>query len=247
MPIAAFLPAIIGAAGSIGGALAGRHASGGSSGSSGSTPLLPPGLDQQGLLGTIGAQKGISDWFNTTGQSTFGGGMDQLKQIIPYYNTLFSGNRQAILEAAAPEIATINDQFNAPRTEAMLSGRGSALMPDLEAKRQAAISNYIFGVRPAAADKLTGIAQGLMSLGSSQVGAGADVLGRTAGELIDYNSVIRGLQARGAEQSSTMWGQLGTQLGGILSQIFHSGGGSGGSNPPILPSIYPPGVPVIRS
>lgn len=236
--LAPFIPQIIGLGGSLIGSLLGNKKS--KSASSASTPLLPPGLDQSGLLDQMKKQAGIGDFLNTTGKATLGQGSDTLAGPLKYLQGILGGDRTSIMEAAAPEIAAINAQFQAPLTEANLMGRGTALLPDTEAKRQSAISNFIFQQRPQAADKLTGIAQNLMNLGTTQSGMGADIYGKTSGQLIDYNAVIRGLQAQGARDTASMYGQLGTSIGGLLSQILMKkpGGSSGGGTPPILPTPW---------
>lgn len=225
MPIAALLPALIMAGGSIGSSLIARHGSGG-----GKTPLLPAGLDQNALLSSINTQKGLASTFQTQGNDLLGKGQGVLNQPLDYFSKILGGDRTKIMEAMAPGIAAINAQFKAPLTEAGITGRGSALAPDLEASKQSAISNQIFQAQPAAADKLTGIAQGLMNLGVNQEQAGAGVAGDVSKELLDYNAIIRGIQASQSSQSSSAFAGLGASLGPILARVL-SGGGSGPASP----------------
>jgi hypothetical protein len=230
IPLIALLPAIIGAGGMIGSSLINK------SGKGSKTPLLPPGLDQNALLSTIGQQKDLSSFLTNEGKTTLGQGHDTLHAPLKFYGDILGGDRTAMMETLAPEIAAINAQFKAPLKEAGLTSRGSALMPDLEASRQSSISDLFFKERPAAADKLTGIAQNLMNIGTSQLGLGADTLGSAARETLDYNAIIRGIQAKGAEQSSQMFGALGNSLGPILQKIL--GGGTGKTNPVLnLPGV----------
>lgn len=225
MPIAALLPAIIGAGGAISSSLI-NH--GGSSGSSSGT-LLPAGLDQKGLLDLVSQQKDLGGFLQGEGRTTLGQGRQTLTQPLDFFSSLLSGDRTALNEKLAPEIAAINAQFAQPLKEATLTGRGGALASDLNASKQAAISNLMFQERPQAADKLASIAQGLMSLGTQQVGGGASILGQAGGQVLDYNSIIRGIQAQTRNDSANMFGQLGMALGPILQTILGGRGGSGSS------------------
>jgi hypothetical protein len=237
MPIAALLPAIIGAGGAIGSSLISRHGRGGG----GSTPLLPPGLDQNALLADINQQKSLASTFQTQGASLLGQGQGALNLPLDFYRTILGGDRTAMTQALAPELAAINAQFRAPLTEAGITGRGSALASDLSAGKQSAISNLFFQERPAAADKLTGIAQGLMNLGLSSEQMGAGVLSDATHETLDYNAIIRGIQAQQSAQTAGLFGSLGASLGPILAQVLGGlhGGSSGGPAAPPVPTIDP--------
>lgn len=224
MPVAALLPAIIGAGTAITGLLSNRGSSGGSSNSS----VLPSSLDQTALSSMIGKQTGLADFFTDTGKSTLNKGGSTLQGPLDFYQSILGGDRTAMSEALAPEVAAINAQFRQPLKEAQITGRGGALAPDLEASKQSAISNLLFQERPAAADKLASIAQGLMGLGTQQMGLGANTLGQAGGELLDYNSIIRGIQAQTRGDSANMWGQLGMSLGPILQAILGGSKSSGG-------------------
>lgn len=234
IPIAA---ALIGAGGSIGSSLINRKKSGGSSASA--TPLLPPGLDQNALLSTVNQQKDLAALFQKQGADFLSQGGNTLEGPLKYLQGILGGDRTAIMEAMAPEVASINAQFRAPLAQAGITGRGTSLAPDLEASRQSAISNQMFQARPAAADKLTGIAQGLMNLGATQEGLGANVLSTASKEILDYNAIIRGIQAQQSAQSAGAWGALGQSLGPILAQVI---GGMQGDEGGVSPISLPPGV-----
>ena len=232
MPLAA-IPAVIGASligggTSIGASLLSKHGSGSK------TPLLPAGLDQNALLSSINTQKGLADTFKTQGADFLGQGHDVLSQPLKYLQGILGGDRTALMETLAPEIAAINAQFKAPLNMAGITGRGTSLQPDLEAGKQSAISDLFFKERPAAADKLTGIAQGLMNLGLGSQQAGAGVAGDVSKEILDYNGIIRGIQASQASQSAGAMGTLGASLGPILATILS--GNKGGT-----PSVTLPG------
>lgn len=213
MPIAAFLPAIIGAAGSIGGALLSRKGSGGSE-------LLPAGLDVKALQDALGAQKELGGFLTRQGQQN-------LDDPLNFYQGIVGGDRTSMMQTLAPEISAINAQYEAPLTEAKLQGRNSSLIPDIEAQRQGRISDLMFGLRPQAADKLSSIAMSLLNQGS---GALSDV----SGKLVDYNAIMRGIQQQGQARSSSMWSSLGGSLGNILSGILTPGGGG------TMPSVPTP-------
>lgn len=216
MPAALAIP-LITAAVSAGGGIASSLIN--KSGSKNST-LLPQGLDQTALLGDINAQRDLSKLFQSQGADLLGQGRSTLNKPLSYYSDILGGDRTKIMEQMAPGIAAINAQFRAPLTEAGISGRGSALAPDLEASKQSAISNQIFQAQPAAADKLTGIAQGLMGLGVNQEQAGAGVLSDAAHETLNYDAIIRGIQAQQSSQNSGMFGALGSTFGPLLKQVL---------------------------
>lgn len=206
MPIAAFLPAIIGAAGSIGGALLSKRGSGGSE-------LLPAGLDVKALQDAIGSQKELGGFLTRQGQ-------ENLDDPLNFYQSIIGGDRTNMMQTLAPEISAINAQYQAPLTEAKLQGRESSLVPDIEAQRQGRISDLMFGLRPQAADKLSSIAMSLLNQGGNTM---SDV----SGKLVDYNVIMRGIQQQGQARSSSMWSSLGGSLGNILSGILTPGGGGG--------------------
>lgn len=228
MPIAMAIPAIIGAAGSIGGALINRGSSGG--GSSASGPLLPAGLDQNALQGLIGKQTDLGELLKGFGTSTLNRGENALRGPLSYFDSILSGDRGSMMEALAPEVAAVNAQYQAPLKEASIMGRGSALQPDLEAKRQSDISNLFFQQRPMAADKLTSIAQGLMALGTQQTGMGGQILQGASRDVLDYNSIIRGIQAQTRNDTPALFSQLGQSLGPILAAVLGGRGGSSSSS-----------------
>ena len=235
-----FIPAIIGAAGTIGGSLLANR------GRSSST-LLPAGLDTTALQKAVTGQQALGNRIAGEGFDTFGQGSTNLQGPLSFYNALLSGDRNTMTETLAPEISAINAQFNAPLREAALFGRNTGLIPDMQAQKQSAISDLFFRQRPMAADKISNIAQQLMSLGTQQQGIGADVLGRTTGQILDYNSIIRGMQQRGSEQNAAMWGQLGSQLGPVLGQVLGGvlGGTGGASTPKAPPVVLPPINPTV--
>jgi uncharacterized protein YbjQ (UPF0145 family) len=220
------------------------------------TPLLPPGLDQQGILQGNQRQIGVGDYLFNTGKQTFGQGSNTLQDPINFYQKLLSGDRTALMENLAPEIAAINQQFQAPLQQAALTGRETSLQPDLEASRQSAISNLFFQERPKAADALTGISQNLMNLGAQQAYQGGQTYGQANRDLIDYNSVIRGLQYQGSRDSAAQAGTLGESLGALISRLLNVGKGGGtpavnlpgASNLPTIPFELPtpvlPGIDV---
>lgn len=228
MPIAAMaIPAIIGAGGSIASSLINR---GGRGGGSSSGTLMPAGLDQNALLGLVNKQRDQSDLMFRHGEQSLNRGDNALSGPLSYFSNILGGDRNSMVEALAPEVAAINAQYQAPLKEASIMGRGSALQPDLEAKRQSDISNMFFQQRPMAADKLTGIAQSLMALGTQQTGMGGQMLQGASQDVLDYNSIIRGIQAQTRNDTPAMFASLGQSLGPILAAVL-GGSGGGGSAP----------------
>lgn len=240
MPLAALAPELIGLGSTIVGGLMGRH---NQPSTGGAGPLLPSGLDQGGLLNLINKQTGMGDALSLRGTSTLDRGESTLTGPLNYFSSILSGDRGSLMEALAPEVAAVNAQYQAPLKEASIMGRGSALQPDLEAKRQSDISNLFFQQRPMAADKLTSIAQGLMALGTQQTGMGGQMLQGASRDVLDYNSIIRGIQAQTRNDTPAMFASLGQSLGPLLASILGGIGGKGGGGW----GDFNPGFPVIKN
>lgn len=213
----------------------------GSSSSSSSSALLPPGLDSSAIVSGLNKQTGVADWMTEAGKNAFNRGNTLLDKPIDYNSAILGGDRTAIMESLAPEVAAVNAQFQAPLAQAMITGRNTALQPDVEASRQAAISSMMFGARPAASDKLTNIAQGLMNLGTQQTGGGASIYGRTTGDILDYNKIIQGMRFQASRDRAADMGRLGTSIGGLISQILlNRKGAEGPAAPKAPPIVLPP-------
>ena len=216
MPIAAAVPAIVGAVGSVGSALLSR-----------------PSKTTQGALGGLsdllqtevaGGQKGLQASGPMLRQSTNATG-----SVGNYLQSLLSGGRTEAMQAAAPEVNTILSQYDtAKKSLSQFAPRGggtNAQLANLPFQESGAITNLLAGERSQAAQNLTSLGLGEGSVASSLLprdsGAGSS--------LLNY-----GLQNQA--QQGAMFGQVGTSLGTLLGSIF-SGGTSSGSDWQGFPTI----------
>ena len=203
MPAAA-IPALIGAAGSIGGALLNRNQAGKQS------------SQQQAMLN----QELSAGGFGLTQAGKLGRmGTGALGQTQNYLNSLLGGGQPA-MEAAAPEVNTILSQYDTAKKSlsefAPRGGGTNARMADLPFQESGAITNLLAGERGQAAQSLASLGLGEGSLASSLLprdsGAGSSLLNYALGN---------------KAQQGAMWGGVGTSIGTLLGQIFKSGGSSG--------------------
>jgi hypothetical protein len=160
------------------------------------------------------------------GSDLLGRGVETLGKPLSYYEGLL-GNRQEALTAAAPEISTIQGQFDtAARAVSEFTPRGggrTAASSELPFTKQAAIQDVISKQRPAAAQGITQIGQLLSELGLSeesianmlsQLGIGAE------------QSSLQGFEARGdlllgkSGQSAKEATDLGTAAGVIAAVLI---------------------------
>lgn len=209
MPIAAAaVPALIGAAGSIGGALLSSHKSSSTQGAlSGLGDLLKTQV-QGGQAGLKAAEPLLA-----SSGGALGTAQDYLQSLL--------GGGQSAMEAAAPEINTILSQYDtAKRSLSQFAPRGggtNATLAELPFKESGAITNLLAGERG-------GAARSLASLGLGEAGTASSLLPRPSGagsSLLQY-----GLGEQ--RQQGQMFGQAGSAVGSLLGTLL-PGGWSGSS------------------
>jgi hypothetical protein len=126
----------------------------------------------------------LSDILNIQGQEKIGEGgkllgrgISTLDEPLSYYEGLM-GSRQEALTAAAPEISTIQGQFDtAAKAVEEFSPRGGGRVQqsaELPFAKRAAIQDVITKQRPEAAKGITDIGKFLSSLGLSEEGFGLE-------------------------------------------------------------------------
>jgi hypothetical protein len=153
-------------------------------------------------------------------------GVDTLGAPLSYYQGLL-GNRQEALTAAAPEISTIQGQYNtAAKAVSEFSPRGGGRVAqgsELPFTKQAAIQDVINKQRPAAAQGITQIATLLGQLGISQeqIASVFSQLGISSQSLSQEGSIARGnlLLGQSSNANSTS-SDLGSGIGTILAGLM---------------------------
>ncbi len=215
------LPALIGAAGSIGGGLLGRKAGSFNPTQSQASNLLNYNAENASPFAKGFGQTGMN--FLNQARSTLAGPQN-------YFQQLLSGNSAATSQALAPDINRIRQQNQgilqstnslAPRG----AGRSGALF-NLPFQNSANVSGLFNQARPAAAQGLTGIGGllGQLGLGSGSLGANYFNTGTNAAGLLgNMGNILQQQQNQAGGAFGGLLGGLGNQLGGILKGL--GGGG----------------------
>lgn len=179
---------------------------------------LSPIVDQQATAGanfTKGAQQGIGD-------------------LQKFWTPLVKGDRSAIDQFLAPERGAINEGWQATnQTLSRMAPRGGGRVSALagaQVKRQGALNDLVFGARREGANKLQGLAELMGGLGAQNSGQASGALSGMAGGAANRQSnASMNLAGMYGERTQGM-GQLGSSLGGFLTDLFKGGSGksSGG-------------------
>lgn len=232
MPFAAAVPALIGAAGSIGGALLSK------SGSSQAPALSAEAKQAQtGLLGNMGTAQNYQNLLQPYMTSFYNQAQQGIASPMDYYAKLLSGDRAAMTQAIAPEAQAIGSNYaTAARTAQTTMPRGgyaSTTMANLPFMQANSINTLLQQLRPQAAAAMGNLALGAGQLGTSAGGnmlnalglsnqAGQGVLGtgtQQQGNLMNYQM--------GQQQNQYQFGQnLGQTLSNIPWDKIFKGGGS---------------------
>jgi hypothetical protein len=135
--------------------------------------------DRANFLSGIQDIKNVFNYALPTAQASIGAGQQSLGAASNYYQNLLSGNRAAMLQATAPEIAGVNARTDASRRQLATSGtaRGggvAATSQTAKDRAMAEIDNMLFGVRG-------GAARGAESVGRAQADIGTNLLGQAGG------------------------------------------------------------------
>lgn len=161
-----------------------------------------------------------------SGGNVFTQGVNALGSPLSYYEGLL-GNRQEALTAAAPEISTLQGQYNtAARAVSEFSPRGGgrvAQSAELPFTKQSAIQDVINKQRPQAAQGVTQIGQILADLGLSQeqvaTALGNLGLGEQGLSSSDWMNAAN-IRMGKAAQSNELLGGLGSAIGKLLPAVL---------------------------
>ena len=138
-----------------------------------------------------------------------------LDPAAKYWQTLLSGDRNALDTALRPEISQINDSYGqAKREAAQFAPRGgltASMMSQLPFQQAAQVNNLYTSARPMAAQQLAGLGQvaGNLAIGGSAASSGA-----YQGASGTYDSLSRYLAGQYPSAGAT-----GEAFGGYLQQF----------------------------
>jgi len=221
--IAPFVPALIGAAGAIGGGLLGRKAGAGSANQKQAYNLL----NYNAQLAPQQAQQMFGQ-----GQQLTGKGMNLLDRAQgaaggaqSYFQQLLSGSPAATTSALAPDISRIRDTSQqALQSTSTLAPRGggrSGTLFNLPFQQQAQTSGLYNMVRPMAARGLLDVGGlfGNLGLGTAGVGLGAAGVGTS---LLNAGNYAAGTMFGGANNLAMQGAQAGAAGGQGIFDILRS-------------------------
>lgn len=196
MPFLAAIPAIIGAA-SIGGAASVGSALIAKSGGGSSKDLIK----QQTKNAAFAQEQGAEN---------VKAGRDALQLPLDYYKTLLSGDRNALLTAAAPDVNTVVSQYDSALKQANeFGGLDPTQAAELRFKKAGDITNLLLGKRKEGA-------QGTERIGGTLLGAGNSELGIASGAT---GSALQAQATRDAAGSQAS-GEIGAGIGSIIAALI---------------------------
>lgn len=216
---AAVIPALY-AAGAIGGGIASYKAA---KAASRVSPQEQAALD---------AQKNASDQLAASGQQLTNTGLPQLQQAGKYFSTLMGGNRAALQQQLAPDVANLNDVYGGTQRTLSRFLKGpdrDYQMGELSRQRAGAIGSLFTGARDRGAAGLLSLGQYGVSQGTSALSGAAGIAGN-AGQSLFQNRAY-GNQITGQAGASTA--QLLFSL--LQSYLMQRGGGGSYAKVPSLP------------
>ncbi len=229
MPVAPFLPQIIGAgAGLLGGIFGGKKAT---KAAQQRSPEEQTGLTGAQTGGSALAAQGGQQF--STGTGLISQGQSTLSQPSSYFSRLLSGNRALQDQAIAAPRGAITDTYSGAARSLEQGGvRGAqrdVAKSDLARDQAGAISSLITGVQPAAAGALT-------SIGQTQIGQGAGIAGQGMSATGGSANLFQNLLGQGAnnrmyarDQGQQFGGGFGGLIFDLLKGVKRKGGGGGTS------------------
>lgn len=211
-PIVPFLPAIIGASGSVAGGLLGRKSNVG-----GPTPQQNALTEQQMANLKLGA--GWASELFPQGKELISKGLATSQLPLDYWSRIAGGSRAESTAALAPEIQRITAGEDAARRTSMSlfprSGGGSTYLLDSMFAPQRAISTLMQTARPAAITNLADLGSRFEDLGTRLTGQSGSLLsGSTYGAGSLQSDLLRQQEMQRRQQED-----LGKSIGGILADL----------------------------
>ena len=184
----------------------------------------PQSTANKAILGNVPGQL-------NTANSAINTGLQGLGAAGRFYNTILSGNKDAISNLLAPQVSTVLGQYdNAAKSVAQFAPRGGGAtqtLAQLPFQKATAAGNAYQGVLPSAA-------AGAASVGSAEGNIGGNELATTTGlspSLSGFQTQQNQLQASGGAGLSKSIANQGAGLGALLGKLLGQGGGSSGAGP----------------
>jgi len=155
------------------------------------------------------------------------------KPALDFWNTILSGDTNAITKLLSPEVSNISNTYNNAKQNLWNSPRGGgkvSAVQELEAGQARDINNLFNAVRPQAASQLTNLGGLFNSAAQGYTGQQLGGFEGASNNLFGLNKEQEEMQRRNA----AAWGALGQGLGGIVGSFFapgsslFGGGSSGG-------------------
>lgn len=162
---------------------------------------------------------------NARGSQMFNTALPAVRQSLDYYGTLLNGNQAARQAITAPEAESIGNNFaGADRSvnQSYLQGgqRDIALAENARSKASA-VARLTTGVRPMAAQNAAGIATGLMPGANANFAQAGNIYGNQ--QASEASNRATGAQAGGAASAN---------YGKLFAQLMSVYGGKGGKGMP---------------
>lgn len=128
-------------------------------------------------------QQGASNALTDQGRMLTNYGMPQLQQASRYYSTIAGGNRAAIQQTLAPDVANINDTYGGTQRTLARFLKGpdrDYQLGELARQRAGAIGSLFTGARQRGVESLVNLGQYGVSQGAAAYGGAAGVAGNLA-------------------------------------------------------------------
>lgn len=167
----------------------------------------------------------LADQSLAQGQQAFGTGMGQLRSTIDYYRTLLDGSRAARMNAVSGETQDVAQAYQGADVAAgknLRGGERDQAMAENSRAKAGQISRLVTGVRPGAAQALSGIGSGLVGAAQGFEGQAGNIQGNLLG-----NSTDNRMQANQAGDKAAE--RTGAAIGNITGLLAGQSWGRGGS------------------
>jgi predicted ATPase len=212
------MPFVVPLAIAAGGAFAGSKLAGGGGGSKNS-PGSSGSIDPE-IRRLLGIKEGQASFAFDMAKDLLPKSQQTMQAPIDYWMKLLSGDQQAMQEAIAPEAGRIISQYDtaskAVRELAPRSGQRAGSLSDISFRKLSDVASLTAGVRPKAADALSG-------LGGQQAALATALLSGSGSDLNSILQTLLGTRGQDIQQSTAnrqMWGDLGQGVGSIIASLL---------------------------
>ncbi len=210
MPLVAFLPAIIGAAGGIGASLIGKSAA--------KSANQPQPLDpQQQQL--IDIQKKLADYGIPAGEASFNKAGGAYDTSLDFYKNILSGSNEDILKLLNADQYTKSADESEANAYSLggRSGSRAAVLSGVNESRAGAINRAVTGIRANAPGEIANIGQAIGNMGAQQLSAGAGGVSGASNILFGLAQLQQQSADRRAQLIGSIIGTAGTVAGAVIA------------------------------